>query len=248
MTQAALREQLLDPLYDGVRQRTYVALDVDRAEAAQRLVDTLGPGVNGYKVGLELFHAEGMSFVQSLMEQGKRVFLDVKLHDIPTTVYRALRVICRQPIEMVNVHAAGGRDMLQAARQAVDESEHHPLLIGVTVLTSLADADIAEMGMDLATDKLVMRWAKLCKDSGCDGVVASALDVSHIYGEHPADFVTVVPGTRPTGSARNDQQRTLTPGEAIRRGATHLVMGRAVTTAEDPVEALAAIWDEMKVC
>jgi orotidine-5'-phosphate decarboxylase len=239
-----LQSALTSPVYDAVRKRTYVALDVPHAEDALQIVDDLGPAVDGYKVGLELFYAAGRQVIDELARREKRVFLDIKLHDIPTTVAHALRVVCNWPIEMVNVHSAGGTAMLEAAREAVDQSSYHPLLIGVTVLTSLGEQDLMHLGMPAGAD-LAVKWSRLCQAAGLDGVVTSALDVAAVTSACGEAFITVVPGTRPAFASRNDQTRVLTPGEAVQRGATRLVLGRAVTRAENRLEALRAIWDEM---
>jgi len=238
-------EELSDARYDLARSRSYIALDVDSFAQAFEIVDGFGEAVDGYKVGLELFHAAGDDAIRALIEQGKRVFLDVKLHDIPTTVGRALTVICRNQIEMVNVHASGGRAMLAAARAAVDNALYQPLLIGVTVLTSLQDTDLQAMRVGTPGEELVQSWSQLCKSEGLDGVVTSALDVANIRLTCGPGFLTVVPGTRPRGANRNDQKRSLTPGQAVAQGATRLVLGRPVTQAQNRFEALHAVWEDM---
>jgi len=243
-----LRTTLADDLYDGVRRRSYIALDVPSREAAIRLVDTFGDAVDGYKVGLELFHAAGLSILDVLANAGKRVFLDVKLHDIPNTVASALKSICRhEGVEMVNVHALGGPKMLAAAREAVDRAAHKPLLIGVTVLTSMRPSDMAAVGLGDDAAASVARLTKLVADAGLDGVVASALELAEIVRVAPSGFVTVIPGTRPRGADVHDQVRVLTAGEAMAAGASHLVLGRAVTQVADPLRALQQIWEDMRV-
>ncbi|QSO49491.1 orotidine-5'-phosphate decarboxylase [Alicyclobacillus mengziensis] len=243
--QERLQSDLTSPIYNAVRRRTYVALDVPQTEDALDIVDHLGDAVDGYKVGLELFYGGGKQVIDELAKRGKRVFLDIKLHDIPTTVAHALRVVCNWPIEMVNVHSAGGTAMLTAAREAVDKSSYRPLLIGVTVLTSLGEADLSRLRMP-SGDELAVNWSQLCQAAGLDGVVTSALDVAAVTARCGQDFVTVVPGTRPAFASRDDQTRVLTPGEAVQRGASRLVLGRAVTQAENRLLALRAIWDEMR--
>lgn len=231
--------------YEDLRRRCYVALDVPSWEAAKPLVSSLGSAVSGYKVGLELFHGDGPRALGELQELGKRVFLDVKLHDIPNTVAGALRVIRDADVEMVNVHALGGRRMLAAAREAV-EGAKRPLLIGVTVLTSLGDDDLAEIGCtSQQTTALAASLTGLCIDCGLDGVVTSALELKTLRSITPADFRFIVPGTRPAGAQLHDQVRTMTPSAALAAGASALVLGRAVTTADDPVVALKQIWDEV---
>ncbi|QQE81231.1 orotidine-5'-phosphate decarboxylase [Alicyclobacillus sp. SO9] len=231
--------------YDKVRSMSYVALDFPDWKQARRLVDEFGSAVDGYKVGLELFHRAGYGAVEELCRQGKRVFLDIKLHDIPNTVAGALRAVCELPIEMVNVHAFGGRKMMERARETVAQAPHQPLLVAVTVLTSLEQTDLKEIGLDTSPENEVQKLVQLTDECGLDGVVASALEINVIRHMTRSGFEIVVPGTRPKGVSQHDQARTLTPGEAAARGATRLVLGRSVTQAEHPITALQAIWDEM---
>ncbi|WP_035452882.1 orotidine-5'-phosphate decarboxylase [Alicyclobacillus herbarius] len=242
----SLFERLSSPVYDGVRARTYLALDVPNVEQARQWLARFGDVLYGYKVGLELFYAAGPAFLEELARLGKRVFLDVKLHDIPNTVAGALRSLCQYPLEMVNVHAAAGRRALEAARMAVDQSPFQPLLIGVTVLTSLDAPDLGEIGIDRPPEPLVMQLARLVKACGLDGVVASAREAAKLKMEFGPEFELVIPGTRPAFADKGDQQRTMSPGQALAAGATRLVMGRAVTKARNPELALLRIWDEMR--
>jgi len=256
------RDDLLHPRYDRVREASYLALDVDNWEQANQLVSLFGEAVDGYKVGLQLFHGDGARVLEHLNRLGKRVFLDVKLHDIPNTVAGALRAICQHNIEMVNVHASGGRKMLEAARRAVDDSGQSgqsgqsganessnaskPLLIAVTALTSLSDDALQEIGYRMAAKELVLRLAALTAESGLDGVVASAEELPGIRANWPqSSFEVVVPGTRLPGGDLHDQVRTLSPGEAVRLGASRLVIGRAVTLSTEPVKALQNVWENM---
>lgn len=243
MTQS-LRNHLMHVRYDAARKRTYVALDVARWTDARVLVEQLGEVVDGYKVGLQLFHGDGAMALNQLRQLGKRVFLDVKLHDIPNTVAGALQAICEYGVEMVNIHATGGRKMMEAARAAVDTFSKRPLLIGVTALTSLSEADLDELNLPASGD-WVNQLARLAMDCGLNGVVASALDIERIRTWSDASFEIVVPGTRPTGAALNDQARSATPGDAIQSGASRLVLGRALTQSADPLQTLQVIWDEM---
>ena len=238
-------EVLGSPLYDGPRRRSYVALDAHSWNEASTLIGRFGDAVDGYKVGLELFHAVGQQAVEKLCNAGKRVFLDVKLHDIPHTVAQALTVICQYPIEMVNVHTLGGPAMLEAARQAVSQSPYQPLLVGVTILTSMTAGDLASVGLAEPTEAEVGRLAQLALRSGLDGVVASAQEIETIRRVAPERFEIVVPGTRMKGMDRHDQARTATPGEAVSKGASRLVLGRAVTQSAYPLMALQRIWDDM---
>ncbi|WDM02781.1 orotidine-5'-phosphate decarboxylase [Alicyclobacillus cycloheptanicus] len=252
-----------DAVYDLARRRTYLALDAPRWADVAPLVERLGPAVTGYKVGLELFHGDGPRALGALRDLGKRVFLDVKLHDIPNTVAGALRVIRDSGVEMVNVHALGGRKMLLAAREALGDGADRPLLVGVTVLTSLVDEDLVEAGYlphagagpayegdangpgANGAARLAEALTALCVDCGLDGVVTSARELARLRTLTPDGFEFVVPGTRPQGAPLNDQARSMTPGEAAAAGATRLVVGRAVTQSRDPLVALKHIWDEV---
>lgn len=238
--------ELLAAAYDDVRRATYIALDVESEARALAVVEQLGPAVDGYKVGLELFHRAGMRLVEELLARNLRVFLDMKLHDIPNTVAGALRAICQYPVEMVNVHAQGGPRMLQAAREAVDNSPYKPLLVGVTVLTSLGDDDLRMLGIADGPARAVVRLAKLVQEAGLDGVVCSAQELPLLQGMVSSTFERVVPGTRRAEDAVQDQTRIATPQLAMRNGATRLVLGRAVVAAEDPLSALQNYWRAMK--
>ncbi|SIT00675.1 orotidine-5'-phosphate decarboxylase [Alicyclobacillus vulcanalis] len=235
----ALLQELASPAFDEARRRIYVALDVDSEARALEFVDRLSPVVDGYKVGLELFHRAGMRFVESLLKLNLRVFLDVKLHDIPNTVAGALRAIAQYPVEMVNVHASGGPRMLAAAREAVDGSPYRPLLVGVTVLTSLNDADLRAMGLAVTPAAWVRHLTEQALQAGLDGVVCSAQELAMLREMVPPSFERVVPGTRLTDDDAHDQARVMPPDEAIRHGASRLVLGRALTQAGDPVAVLA---------
>lgn len=243
MTDTAQRLQ--SQTYDAARQCTYIALDCPSWESAWGLVRQLGDAAQGYKVGLELFHREGPDVVKRLASLGKRIFLDVKLHDIPNTVAGALRAISALPVEVVNVHAQGGRDMLVAAREAVSEASRGMKLIAVTALTSLAETDLEAIGVSLPLAELVNRLVDLTQDCGLDGVVASAQETSQIRARAGQAFDIVVPGTRPRWAQSHDQKRTATPRDALNWGATHLVVGRAVTQGPNPLTNLQRYWDEL---
>ncbi|MBE3581017.1 MAG: orotidine-5'-phosphate decarboxylase [Thermoanaerobacteraceae bacterium] len=233
------------------RDKLIVALDVADLGAAEKLVAKLAPYVGMFKVGLELYTAAGPAAVHMIKERGGRVFADLKLHDIPNTVARAARALVRHGVDMLNVHAAGGSQMLRAAVEAVkDEADGQgrraPLLIAVTVLTSLDEAGLREeVGVRRGLVEQVVFWARLARECGLDGVVASALELEAIRRACGPDWVIVTPGIRPQGSRSDDQSRVLTPGEAVRRGASYLVVGRPVTSAPDPVEAAVSILGEM---
>jgi orotidine-5'-phosphate decarboxylase len=221
--------------------RIIVALDFAEPAAAEAMVDRLDPASCRLKVGNELFTRAGPERILRWQERGFAVFLDLKYHDIPNTVASACRAAADLGVWMVNVHALGGRRMLEAARSALDEAQAPPLLVAVTVLTSLEASDLAEVGLGQAPEQLVGRLAGLAADTGCDGVVCSAREAASLRASHGAGFVLVTPGIRAPGEAVGDQRRTVGPGEAIAAGATYLVVGRPVTAAADPGAALAAL-------
>ena len=223
--------------------RVFVALDFSNAVDALALVDRLDPRDCGLKVGKELFVTAGPDLVGDLVGRGFAVFLDLKFHDIPNTVAGACAAATRLGVAMLNVHAGGGRAMLAAARDAVDRSATNarPLLIAVTVLTSLDDADMRELGIDATAQAHALRLAKLAQACGLDGVVCSAQEATALRGACGAGFKLVTPGIRPADAAKDDQARIVTPEAAIRAGADYLVIGRPVTQAADPVATLATI-------
>ena len=215
-----------------------VALDFPDARSALVLVDQLPPGCCRLKVGKELFTREGPSFVQALQARGFEVFLDLKFHDIPNTVASAVAAAADLGVWMVNVHASGGRRMMTAARERLLQSGHATLLTAVTVLTSMERADLAEVGIDREPLAHVRALARLTADCGLHGVVCSAQEAPTLRGELPSGFLLVTPGIRPADAPADDQRRTMTPAEAMRAGVSHLVIGRPVTKAADPVLAL----------
>ena len=227
-------------------ERVLVALDVPTAASALTLADRLRGAVAGFKIGSQLFTAAGPSVVRALVDRGDRVFLDLKFHDIPNTVAQACAAATRLGVWMLNVHAAGGRAMLVAARESVDATaaetgKAKPLLIAVTVLTSLGDQDLAELGIAETAPRQALRLARLAADVGLDGVVCSAVEAPVLRSALGRRFVLVTPGIRPAGSARDDQTRIITPEAAIANGSDYLVIGRPITQASDPVAALSAI-------
>ncbi len=225
-------------------KRIIVALDFARASDALAAAKRLDPRACRVKVGKELFTAAGPQVVASLQSAGFDVFLDLKFHDIPNTVAGACRAAAELGVWMVNVHASGGRRMMLAAREAIDRYGSHgaaPKLIAVTVLTSMEQGDLADTGLDVPVDEQVSRLALLAEDCALDGVVCSAREAPMLRDERRAGFLYVTPGIRPAGSEAGDQRRIVTPGDAIRGGATHLVIGRPITGASDPVAVLAAI-------
>lgn len=222
-------------------KRIVVALDAPGPSQALALAARLDPALCRVKVGKELFVAAGPAVVESLQRAGFEVFLDLKFHDIPNTVAGACRAAAALGVWMVNVHASGGPAMMAAAREAVDGAAHRPLLIGVTVLTSLSDAELAAIGWTGGAADNVARLAALARASGLDGVVCSAQEAAQMRAAHGAGFVSVTPGIRLPGGDAGDQSRVVTPVDAVRAGAHYLVIGRPVTQAKDPAATLAAI-------
>jgi orotidine-5'-phosphate decarboxylase len=221
--------------------RVIVALDFPTASEALAFAARITPQQCRVKVGFELFTSAGPAVVEALVMKGFDVFLDLKYHDIPNTVASACSAAARLGVWMLNVHTLGGRNMMQAAREAVDKSTRRPLLIGVTVLTSHSADDLQEIGLGGDTASQVLRLADLAKKSGLDGVVCSAQEAQRLRAEHGAGFCLVTPGIRPVGSECGDQTRVVTPSEAVHRGAHYLVVGRPITHAADPVAALTEI-------
>jgi orotidine-5'-phosphate decarboxylase len=222
-----------------------VALDFPDAASALALVDRLDPALCRLKVGKELFTVAGPDLVRALVARGYEVFLDLKFHDIPNTVAAACRAAAGLGVWMMNVHASGGRRMMQAAREALAELPQRPLLIGVTVLTSMSAEDLAETGIAAAPADQVMRLASLTQACGLDGVVCSAQEAALLRQRLGEDFRLVTPGIRPAGSEASDQRRVMTPTQAIAAGASDLVIGRPITAAGDPVKVLQSINDEI---
>jgi orotidine-5'-phosphate decarboxylase len=221
--------------------RVIVALDFASADSALALVTRLQPESCRLKVGQELFTAAGPALVEKLAQRGFDIFLDLKFHDIPNTVAGACRAAARLGVWMINVHALGGRAMLEAARDAVTASAQRPQLIAVTLLTSMAVDDMKEIGLAGDPAGTSLRLASLAQASGLDGVVCSAQEAQLLKRECGMGFRLVTPGIRPAQNARGDQQRTMTPAAAVAAGADYLVIGRPVTQAPDPVAALDAI-------
>ncbi len=225
-------------------------LDTDTANKALLLASQLRDEVFGFKVGLELINAAGFSLLDKLRAAvgvDARLFYDCKFHDIPNTVAGAVRAAARRGVWMLNVHASGGAAMMRAAVEAAAEGARHaghapPLVIAVTVLTSLDSATMAwELGVMETLSDRVVRLARLAQDSGCDGVVASPHEIGAIRAACGPDFQLVIPGVRPAGADAGDQKRVMTPGEAVRAGADYLVVGRPITAARDPVAAARAV-------
>lgn len=225
--------------------RIIIALDYADPVQALDLVSGLSPQYCRLKVGKELFTRAGPAVVDKLVGAGFDIFLDLKFHDIAHTVAQACVAAADLGVWMVNVHALGGRKMMEAAREAIDSASHHPLLIGVTVLTSLDGQDIREIGLPGTPYENVLRLAALAKQSGLDGVVCSPQEVEDVRRAQGAEFCLVTPGIRPHGARPNDQRRIMTPADALRNGADYLVIGRPITEAEDPLRALLEIQAEV---
>ncbi len=221
-----------------------VALDYANAKSAREMVVQLDPTRCRLKIGKELFTREGPGFVEELIRGDFEVFLDLKFHDIPSTTAKACQAAAELGVWMVNVHASGGRKMMLAAREAIDHCSHQPLLIAVTVLTSMAQSDLVELGINVTPAEQVSRLASLAQSSGMDGLVCSPLELSMLRKQWPrASLVT--PGIRPEWSQKGDQVRVMTPAQAVAHGSSYLVIGRPITGAKDPMRALEKIEREI---
>ena len=230
---------------DDTGPRIIVALDFPERTQALRFIDQLDPRRCRLKVGKELFTRSGPEFITRLQDRGFEVFLDLKFHDIPNTVAGACAAAADLGVWMVNVHASGGRRMLDAAREAIDRSAHQPLLIAVTVLTSLTDEEIREIGFASTVAETTLSLASMTQQAGLDGIVCSAQEAARLRQALGQGFCLVSPGIRPGGSTRDDQRRVMTPVEALRAGADYLVIGRPITASRDPMKALGDIQDEI---
>jgi len=226
-------------------QRLIVALDVSSAAAAQRIVAAVGESASFYKVGMQLYTAEGPKVVRDLVASGRRVFLDLKYHDIPNTVAAAVAEAARLQVSMLTVHASGGGKMLRAAVEAARSVSPAMKVLAVTVLTSLEDNDLDRIGVRGRVQDQVVRLAALALADGCHGVVASAREAAQLRSEFGPEFVIVTPGVRPAGTVPGDQVRVVTPADAIAAGATYIVVGRPITAAEDPAAEARAILAEI---
>ena len=222
-----------------------IALDYASLDAALCMADRLDPSRCRVKVGKELFTRSGPAVLEALHGRGFEVFLDLKFHDIPNTVAGAVQAAAEQGVWMVNVHAGGGGRMMEAAKQRLVQHDLSTRLIAVTVLTSMGGEDLAEVGVTATPAEQVERLAALARDSGMDGVVCSAQEAARLRTLCGDDFLKVTPGIRPATAEAGDQRRVMTPSEAMAAGSTHLVIGRPVTQADDPMAALAAIEAEL---
>jgi orotidine-5'-phosphate decarboxylase len=228
------------------RSRLIVALDVSTATAAHKVVSQLGDSVHLYKVGMQLYTAEGPHLVRELVASGQQVFLDLKYHDIPNTVASAVTEAAKLGVSMLTVHAAGSARMLCAAADAAHAMNPKLKVLAVTVLTSLDENDLAKIGFQGTIQEETLRLSTLALANGCDGIVASAREASHLRHELGHNFALVTPGVRPVGSGRGDQVRVVTPAEAIAAGASHIVVGRPITEAADPAAEARAILSQIE--
>jgi orotidine-5'-phosphate decarboxylase len=223
-----------------------IALDYPAASPAVDLAAQLQPELCRLKVGKELFTATGPALLEELMLRGFEVFLDLKFHDIPNTTAQACKAAANLGVWMINVHALGGRKMLEAAREAIAQSSQQPKLIAVTLLTSMEQEDLTGIGINATPAEMVLRLAKLAQDSGLDGVVCSAQEARLLRNNCGNDFCLVTPGIRPADTQNNDQARIMTPRNALENGSNYLVVGRPITRAADPLLALQRIAKEIE--
>jgi orotidine-5'-phosphate decarboxylase len=227
------------------RERLIVALDLSSAAAAKTIVAAVGDAAHAFKVGMQLYTAEGPQVVRDLVSAGHQVFLDLKYHDIPNTVAAAVKEAAQLGVRMLTVHASGGGKMLRAAVQAAESTNPNTMVLAVTVLTSLDDHDLEMTGVSDRVEDQVLRLANLAVMSGCHGLVASAHEASVLRRELGKHFTIVTPGVRPAGEAHGDQARVVTPHDAIKAGSSYIVVGRPILEARDPAAAARAILLEM---
>lgn len=229
---------------------TLVALDTPDLKHAIKLAKSLADKVGGMKLGMEFFNANGPQGVKQIIDLGMPVFIDLKLSDIPNTVAAGIRSLLPLQPFMLNIHILGGRQMMQAAVAAANEAENlgytRPMLIGVTIVTSMEDADMQELGIKHTASEQVIHLAKLAQDCGLDGVVCSSHEIAAIKAACGKEFKTIVPGIRPKGISAHDQKRIMTPAEAIDQGADYLVVGRAITQADKPDSMADDIWQSVR--
>ena len=223
-----------------------VALDFANAKDALSLVNQLDPTLCKLKVGKELFTAAGPQLVEQLVNKGFKVFLDLKFHDIPNTVAKACEAASNLGVWMLNVHASGGSAMMKAALEGVNNSKYSPYLIAVTVLTSMSQENLTEMGIHNSIENQVLKLASLAQEAGLHGVVCSAMEAAQLRKVTGNDFLLVTPGIRPATASLDDQNRVMTPSKALSMGASYLVIGRPITQAKDPIQALLAINEEIQ--
>ena len=229
-----------------MKSKIFVALDVENKKKALEIVSDLRGLGACFKIGKQLFTSTGPELVKEIVSMGEDVFLDLKYHDIPNTVAKAGAAAAELGVKIFNVHASGGRKMMEAVRSEMDKLTNPPLVLAVTILTSLGEEDIREVGFDRTIPEQIAKLARLAKDSGMDGVVASPLEIELIRETCGKDFKILTPGIRPAFAAVNDQKRIATPAEALRKGADYLVIGRPITAAENRRDAFLKILEECK--
>lgn len=232
---------------EEARKKIIFALDVHGIQDIERYAALLSGQVGMFKIGKELFTACGREALTAVQKRGGSVFLDLKYHDIPTTVAKAMVEASRLGVQLANLHALGGREMMETAVQAVHKEcgEQRPKLLAVTILTSSTAATLREVGIEHPVEEMVVRLAKLAQDSGMDGVVASPLEIGLIRQACGNDFLIVTPGVRPSFASQDDQKRVMSPADAVAAGADYLVIGRPIAKADDPVVAAGLIVDEI---
>jgi orotidine-5'-phosphate decarboxylase len=230
-----------------INPRIVVALDYADAPSALALANQLDPSQCRLKVGKELFTAAGPQLVETLVDKGYGVFLDLKFHDIPNTVAKACEAAARLGVWMLNVHASGGQPMMEAAKEGVAKSGHQPLLIAVTILTSMDQQVMQSLGIPGTLQDQVLRLARLTQAAGLDGVVCSAQEAPVLRSTLSENFCLVTPGIRPRNASLDDQSRVVTPADALRQGSSYLVIGRPITRAADPLQALRDINHEISL-
>jgi orotidine-5'-phosphate decarboxylase len=233
------------------RERLIVALDVKEFAEAAKLINVLSPAVDIFKIGIGPFTGFGLEILQKMEAENKKLFLDLKFHDIPNTIYHAARAAAKHGALMMNFHCLGGREMLEAAVKGAEDGcaegvHEKPFLLGVTILTSMGQDDMNKLGIAGKVSDKVLELAAMAKDAGLDGVVASAKEVRAIKEKVGKEFVVVTPGIRPEWAAAGDQKRVVTPKQAITDGADYIVVGRPIVAAEDPLEAAKRIIEEME--
>lgn len=229
----------------NARERLVVALDRSERDEILRLADALSGVAGMLKIGLQAFVGNGPEIVRALVARGEKVFLDLKFHDIPNTALHAVEEAAKLGASIINVHAGGGRTMLEQCAAAVRRHERRPILLGVTVLTSLSDEDLRDVGVSSDAARQAVTLARLCKASAVDGVVASPNEITAIREACGSDFVILTPGIRSAADASGDQKRTMTAREAVRLGADYIVVGRPITSSANPREAAQRLIDEI---
>lgn len=226
-------------------EKIIVALDVNTEAEAMKLVKKLAPYVGVFKVGKELFVSSGPSIIKKIHARGGKVFLDLKFHDIPNTVAKAVDAACRLGVYMLTVHTSGGSEMMKAAADAAAKYKNKPIILGVTVLTSMDDKGLKEINVCNTAERQVLHLAKMAKKCGLGGIVSSALEVKKLRRALGPDMALVTPGIRPLWSVKGDQKRVVTPKDAVKNGASFMVIGRPITGHKNPVEAAKLIADEI---